>query len=130
FSVNANGLMRLGSNQVSTDWTNSSTNAGANNPAIMPYWDDLHTGVGGSVRYVVTGTAPNRILKVEWFVTVPRNTSGNADGRFQAWLYESTNVIEFVYGALAANTTNSGYTIGIATSSSVYNTVNGSHGNS
>ncbi len=124
FSVNANGLMRLGSSAVGTSFSNTTTNAGTNSPALMPYWDDLATGTNGSVRYVVTGTAPNRILKVEWFVTVPRATGGTAAGRFQAWLYENTNVIEYIYGSgMVANTTNSGASIGLAASSTLYHSV-------
>jgi hypothetical protein len=127
FSVNANGLMRLGSTAASsssTGYTNSATNAGSNTPAIMPYWDDLHTGVGGKVHYLLTGTAPNRSLIVEWFVTVPRSTTASANAKFQCKLDETTNVVTFTYGSgMVANTTNSGASIGLATSSTVYNNV-------
>ncbi|MDY0090335.1 MAG: GEVED domain-containing protein, partial [Flavobacteriaceae bacterium] len=120
FSVNANGLMRLGATAVTNQWANTATNAATNSPAIMPYWDDLATGTGGSVRYKVSGTAPNRILIVEWFVTVPRNTLGAANARFQAWLHESNSAVQFVYGSgMVTNT--GGYTIGLATSATVYN---------
>jgi subtilisin-like proprotein convertase family protein len=124
FSVNANGLLRLGGTVVSTAWTNSASNANTNSPAIMPYWDDLSTGSlsgGGKVHYKITGTAPNRILIIEWFVTIPWS-SGTPAAKFQCWLYETTNVVRFLYGSgVAANS--SGYTIGIATSSTAYNTV-------
>ncbi len=124
FSANANGLMRLGATRVTTQWDNTAANANTATPVVMPYWDDLATGTTGTVRYVVTGSAPNRILVVEWFVTVPRNTSGAANARFQVWLHETTNVIDFVYGSgMVANSANAGATIGLATSTTVYNTV-------
>ena len=127
FSANANGLLRLGATAItsgSTSYTNTAANAGSQNPAIMPYWDDLATGVGGKVHYVVTGSAPNRKLIVEWFVTVPRATAGTAAAKFQCSLAEGTNVVEFTYGSgMVANTANSGATIGLATSSTVYNNV-------
>ncbi|QBZ99006.1 Ig-like domain-containing protein [Flavobacterium sangjuense] len=126
FSANVNGLLRLGSTAVTTSFSNTAANAGTNTPAIMPYFDDLSTGTNGKVHYVVTGSAPNRILTVEWFVVVPRSTAtgGTAAAKFQAKLYEGTNVIDYVYGpGMVVNTANSGASIGIATSSTVYNNV-------
>lgn len=131
FSANANGFLRLGALTTtgSTYYSNSLTNAAAGAPAIMPYWDDLATGVGGQVRSLLLNTgafsAPNRRLVVEWYVTVPRNTTGNANATFQCWLDESTNVITFVYGAgMLANTANSGYSIGLCNATSQYINVN------
>ncbi len=125
FSVNSNGLMRLGSTAAVTgaaNYTNSAANANSNTPAIMPYWDDLHTGVGGKVHYLLTGTTPNQRLVVEWIVTVPRSTSGNANAKFQCWLDEGTNEIHFVYGSgMVVN--NGGASIGLATATAVYNTI-------
>lgn len=127
FSASANGFMRLGATTPATgaaNYTNSAANGASQTPAILPYWDDLATGVGGKVHYVMTGSAPNRILKVEWFVTVPRNTSGTANAKFQCWLYEGTNQIKFIYGSgMLVNTANSGASIGLITSSTLFNNV-------
>ena len=126
FSTNANALIRLGATAVTTQWTNSAANANTAAPAIMPYWDDLATGSaagGGKVHYLLTGTAPNRKLIIEWFVTVPRATTGPANARIQCVLEETTNVIQFIYNGVVANATNSGSSIGLATSATVYNTV-------
>jgi hypothetical protein len=123
FSANSNGLVRLGSVAVTNQWENTAANVGVSSPAIMPYWDDLATGTNGSVRYVVTGTSPNRILAIEWLVTIPRNITGTAAARFQCWLYEGTNQVRFIYGAgMVANVAD--YTVGLATSSTAFNTVN------
>ena len=124
FSANSNGLMRLGATAVTTQWTNSAVNANTATPAIMPYWDDLSTGAAstsGKVHYLVTGTAPNRILIVEWFLTVPINTSGTANAKFQCWLSETTNTVQFLYGSGFTSTTGSA-SVGLATSTTVYNT--------
>ena len=125
FSANSNGMLRLGAliGSGSVGYTNSAANAGSNNGAIFPYWDDISTGTsasGSAVRYVVTGIAPNRVLKVEWFVSVPLNTTGAANARFQAWLYEGSNNIEFRYGAIPVG---GSYSVGLASSSTVYNVV-------
>jgi hypothetical protein len=102
FSVSPDGWLLLGSTAAVNQFTNSVTST-TNMPKIFPYWDDLATGTTGSVSYLVTGTAPNRILKVQWFVTSPRNTVGAANATFQAWLYETSGIIEFRYGTLAAS---------------------------
>lgn len=110
FSVSSNGLIRLGGTAVSTTFTNGiATNA--DNPKIMPMWDDICTGTGGWVKYVVTGTAPNRILKIEHYGRMDATETSASNSTFQTWFYEGTNVIEFVYGT-GSNPV--GATIGIA----------------
>ncbi len=122
FSVNANGLMRLGVAAVSTAFSNGIATT-TNDPQIAPYWDDLWIGNNGKVHYKLVGSAPNRKLVVEWQnEQVPRVTAATAGaGTFQAWLFESTGVIEFVYGSgMAANSANSGYTVGLGTSATSF----------
>jgi hypothetical protein len=97
FSVTPDGFLKLGSPATTSQFSNSITST-SNLPKVFPMWDDLATGTNGHVRYVVTGTAPNRILKVQWFVTIPRNTAGPANSYFQTWLYEATGVVEHRYG--------------------------------
>jgi hypothetical protein len=96
FSVSPDGFMKLGSTPATASPSN---NVYSGTIQLFPFWDDLATGTNGSVSYVVTGTAPNRILKVQWLVTVPKAAAGTANSTMQAWLYEGTNVIEFRYGA-------------------------------
>jgi len=102
FSASPDGFLKLGSPAASSQFSNSITST-TNIPKLFPYWDDLATGTGGSVSFVVTGSGPNRILKIQWFVTIPRNTAGAANSTMQAWLYETTNVIEFRYGTVGGN---------------------------
>lgn len=102
FSVTPDGFLKLGPPVAVSQFTNSITST-TNIPKLFPYWDDLATGTTGNVTYVVNGTAPNRILVVQWFVTIPRNTTGPANSTMQIWLYETTNVIEFRYGAVGGN---------------------------
>ncbi len=97
FSASPDGFLKLGSPAAVDQFSNSIVST-TNVPKLFPYWDDLATGVGGGVSFVVTGASPNRILKVQWFVTIPRNTTGAANSTMQAWLYETSNIIEFRYG--------------------------------
>ncbi len=122
FSVNANGLMRLGVTPVSTAFTNDLASA-TNVPQIAPYWDDQWIGNNGKVHYKVVGSAPNRKLVVEWQnEQIPRVATATAGaGTFQAWLYESTGKIEFVYGSgVAVNSANSGYSVGFGSSATQF----------
>jgi hypothetical protein len=101
YSVSPDGWILMGGAAAVADFSNQVTDP-TNIPKIYPYWDDVATGTTGNVQSVVTGTAPNRILKIQWFVTVPRATAGPANATFQCWMYEGTNVIEFRYGAMNA----------------------------
>jgi hypothetical protein len=122
FSVQSNGLMRLGSTVVSTGFTNALASS-TDNPKISPYWDDLTTGSNGYVRGLVTGTAPNRKLVIEWKTnTRVDGTSINAvtDKVFQVWLFETTGKIQFVYGAIPAGVS---YSTGIVDAAAVFASV-------
>jgi hypothetical protein len=122
FSVNANGLMRLGVAAVGTTSTNNLASA-TNVPQLAPYWDDLWIGNNGRVHYKVVGSAPTRKLVVEWQnEQIPRVAVAMAGaGTFQAWLYESTGTIEFVYGSgIAVNAANGGYSVGFGSSATQF----------
>lgn len=115
FSVNANGEMRLGNTQVGATFSNALASI-TDAPKLATYWDDLWIGFNGKVHYKTVGSAPNRKLVVEWLnMQVPRVANGSTgSATFQAWLFESTGVIEFVYGnGLGVNSANGGYTVGI-----------------
>lgn len=118
------GFFRLGGTTSTSQFSNS-LNSTTNIPKLAAIWDDLATGLGGSVRYETQGTAPNRRLVVEWFVTMPRATGGNANSTFQIVIYETTNVIEYRYGTLNAGG-NASYSLGIVNGANDYINVNAS----
>jgi GEVED domain len=106
YSASPDGFIHLAN--VATAIPDQFTNAMTitiNVPKIAPYWEDMATGTDGSVKVLTTGTAPNRIFKVQWFVTIPRLTTGAANSTFQAWLYEGSNKIEYRYGTMGATST-------------------------
>ncbi len=106
FSASPDGWILLGGAQSVSEFSNVTTST-SNIPKIYPYWDDLATGTTGSVKSLVTGSAPNRILKVQWNVTIPRATTGAPNSTFQCWLYEADNSIEFRYGTMGTPTSGS-----------------------
>lgn len=119
FSVNANGLMRLGPVAVSTVFTNSLSTA-TDNPKIAPLFEDLCTSsaaAGGTIHYKMIGSPGSRKLIVEWknmkfrsttCSSVPDNTM-----TFQAWLTEGSDRIDFVYGTFGTVAPTS-YSVGLA----------------
>lgn len=97
FSVNSNGQLRLGSTVISG--TAASPAAGVN--LIAPLSGDNSIQSTGKLHYKVTGSAPNRILVMEWKnlrVPYTSDTAGTY-GTMQALLYEN-GAIDFIYGAM------------------------------
>jgi hypothetical protein len=101
FSASTNGIISLGT--TNTAWSNSLS---SNTNVIAPFWDDLYvTGsvstsqVGTYIKYKLDGTAPNRVLTVEWIGMEQFNYPG-PNLNFQAKIYETTNKIEFLYGSM------------------------------
>ena len=98
FSANSNGAMALGNTAVGTSGT---TNGGSATALfISPFGGDAQVNATGKVHYKIVGTAPNRTLVVEWLNIEMNYNSSSADGTFQVRLYETTGVIEYVYGAM------------------------------
>ena len=60
---------------------------------IMGPWQDWHPGIGGQVRYQMSGVAPCRKLTVSWIGVPMFQCTGN-QGTFHIVIYESTNNIE------------------------------------
>ena len=98
-------------------------------PMIAPaYFSYGGTGRSGKVHYKVTGTAPNRVLTVEWndiryYYYCNSSSTTYRDrfwGTFQARLYEGSNKIEFWYGNMFENTSSYYTAIGIAQNDSRY----------
>lgn len=93
-NVSSNGYLIFDSD--SRDFTNDpipSVNTPDN--IIAPFWDDLNPSSGGQIYYLVTGTAPNRTLTIEWYQVPEYQNIGAAT--FEVTLYESSNEIVFRY---------------------------------
>ena len=98
FSANSNGAMALGNTAVGTSGT---TNGGSATALfISPFGGDAQVNATGKVHYKIVGTAPNRTLVVEWLNIEMNYNSSSADGTFQVRLYETTGVIEYVFGPM------------------------------
>ena len=126
FVLNTNGLIRLGAaapsvaniflsqdlspTQTAVDPVTSTNAADVN--LIMPFNMDLVSGTSAAeYRVITTGTAPNRVCTIQWKNVSDKTGAGTdtaptqySNFSFQAKLYETTNNIEFVYGATTPST--------------------------
>lgn len=127
FSVNTSGLMSLGRATYpypySYYWPNLST-LSSYYPLITAYWGYYAAPKSGTgkVHYKLTGTAPNRVLTVEWKDVYSFNGSSTSypGGTWQVRLYEGSNTIEFWYGSFYTSSIYYYYNIGIARSTTRY----------
>ena len=123
--VSTNGFLSF-SGAATDSNTNTQANAEARKPILFPLWDDLRCTV--KPRYITTGIAPHRRFKVEWIQQSWNNGAAGDVISFQVWLFEGTNVVEFLYsqGAVAVNNGSGGASIGIYDAGSNYLTLNNS----
>ncbi|MFN4255628.1 MAG: beta strand repeat-containing protein, partial [Saprospiraceae bacterium] len=115
FSVSTNGFLTfnvgtsaIGSGTGAYGYSNSafSSTTGTLN-ALAPFYEDLvcqgnpgtAAGLASAIKYSTTGSAPNRVLTVEW---VGMETFGNPGPNlnFQVKLYETSGAVEFAYGTM------------------------------
>ncbi|MCZ2357636.1 MAG: GEVED domain-containing protein [Bacteroidia bacterium] len=124
YSVSPDGFLRFGGIAASYQFNN--TNSSRNQPKLFPWWNNLSLGAsgqGGEIRYQLFGTAPNRVLVIQWGVTIPWSSNA-ANATFQVSLSEGTNTIQYVYGSPNTATDGSfGASIGISTSTTDFITL-------
>jgi hypothetical protein len=107
FRVSTNGWMSLSSASSASSFTNDlDVNTATRTAVLAPFWDDLvttgnpgngTTGLNQSMKWQLDGTAPNRVLTLEW-IGMERFLFASPNLNFQVKLYETSNNIEFVYG--------------------------------
>ncbi|WP_333659491.1 fibronectin type III domain-containing protein, partial [Flavobacterium sp.] len=93
--VSSNGHLIFGTSGTSSLTNDLATSTSAQRPGLAPLWDDLQCTAG--ISYLVSGTAPNRVLTIEWLNMEWNYASNTAVVSYQVKLYETTNVIEYVY---------------------------------
>src|SRR6185436_9349368 len=141
FTFNYNGTNYTSIKPCANGWASFSTTALANNvdtwtnnlvtgpaanqrPFIAPLWDDNDMVANGAVSYQLSGTSPNQVLTIEW-----KNAKWDFNATvgvisFQVKLYETTNIIEFIYkqeaGSISPN--GGGASIGLTATGTGNNT--------
>lgn len=104
FVANSNGSIRLGSINPTSAYSPISTSSNSN--AIAFFARDGKTG--GAVVYALTGSAPNRILTIEYPNFYPAYGSTTSFITAQIKLYETTNIVKIIYGNSTLTTSYTG----------------------
>lgn len=118
--ISTNGFISFGAALTTWGFTNNLSTGPAGSttarPLAAPLWDDMDVQATTNIQYLTVGSSPNKVFIVQWS-NVKWNfgaTAGTMD--FQVRLYETTNVVEFVYnqlgGALNAATASIGLAAG------------------
>ena len=130
FGVNNNGWISLGMSSlgaaaVNMNSTSSYTPTRSTSTAVTDdlvarisgLGRDLQAQVGSTLRYELTGTAPNQVLVIQ-FKNYKKfgATAGTDNFNFQIRLKETSNLVEIVYGTQVNNATSSTYDVGLRAS--------------
>jgi hypothetical protein len=101
FSASSNGAIRLGGAVSASQYVLGT----AGQTLLGCLVSDNIVSNTGRVHYKVTGSAPSRVLTVEFLnETIIYDGAGtSADGTCQVRLYENTGVVELVYGTMKRN---------------------------
>jgi hypothetical protein len=116
-AINTNGWISFGKSSLTPSVNNASTSAYtplASTATITPsilrnriaaVGRDLQAQPGASIRYKVLGASPNQIYVLQWENFKRFGTTGTGDTlNFQIRLYETTNVVEVVFGTMKFGT--------------------------
>ncbi|MCT4580503.1 MAG: T9SS type A sorting domain-containing protein [Flavobacteriales bacterium] len=112
----SNGFISFASGASSSTTNDLDNTSAVRRPLLAPLWDDLDgSATGGSTAaYVVTGTAPNRVFTFEFLNWEWRFGSSDPVVSFQVKLYETTNVVEYVYRSETGTPNTPSASIGIS----------------
>ena len=132
FSVSTNGYLTLNTGTAATGgsgaygFTNSTfSTAGSTVTTLAPFYDDQQTAgnlstladLNASLKYLTTGTAPNRVLTAEWINMQDFSTTSTSSFNYQVKLYEADGHIEYNYGPMtlanSGTVTTMSYSLGI-----------------
>jgi Lamin Tail Domain len=113
FAASTNGLLIMGQ---TTNGTGLSSNALASTlNTIAALWDDNNM-TGGTVQYSTTGTAPTRVLTVQYtgMHVAGSGSTTNPTIDLQILLYETSNRIQIIYGNTSATLSSPTASIGLS----------------
>lgn len=124
FQASSNGWMMLLKSGDPAITDNAANSLPINNidnpnftPIIAPLWDDLKQNGVNPTFFIIsrtTGTAPNRVLTIQW-PNMRWNKSASAGViSFQVKLYETSNQVQFIYNNEPAAVVNGSASIGIS----------------
>lgn len=120
-----NGWLSFKATTLTTFSNNLSVNSAGLDSIIAPMWDDLvvkgnlAANLSTSIKYQTEGTAPNRVFIAEW-IGMERFGQLGPNLNFQVRLYETSNVIETVYGTMDPANSSFTYSLGLRSNNTNY----------
>jgi len=108
--VNTNGTVNFSDEYASTSNTNLPSASNADN-LIAVFWDDLDPGDNGEIYVQTFGTAPSRYTVIQWHEVDFFSGDGSTINA-QAVLYETSNLVQLLYGTSITGTTTGGRATG------------------
>lgn len=115
FGVSTNGYIKLGnlpSFSMSSNTYYQDIQATGDGLLISALNYDLQGQTGSSLQYSLSGSAPSRVLTVQWFGFRSYNQTGD-NYNFQIKLYEDSSKVEFCYGTFTHNSTSETARVGL-----------------
>lgn len=102
--ISSNGYLDIGTaNNPAQPWVNTALpSAGQPNGIAAAWWDDLNPGGATKVFTQTVGTAPDRVLVVEWLDVAPFTPGSTSGVTFEIQLEETTGAITFAYRDVTA----------------------------
>ncbi len=98
-SASTNGFAAFG--LITTPgFSNNIIAAGTGRPLLAPFWEDISLAGVTDLQYTTTGAAGSRVFILQWANTFLDFAANDTSLSFQLRLYETTNVIEFIYNQL------------------------------
>jgi hypothetical protein len=108
------GVIGLGPLAPSVGTVNLNQIAASNAPLLAPFWNNnaFSPATGPNLRSTVVGTAPNRCFVFEWrLISTNSGYFTGGDLVFQTRLYETSGIVEYVYGNMALTAGNVSTTV-------------------
>jgi hypothetical protein len=120
FGVTANGIITLGVVPGTTVYALPNSTV----PTISAFANDMQMGSDGKIEAKVFGAYPNRVLVIQWTKVGIRYSVTTGTATFQVRLYESSGLVEFVYGSMTTNSsTPTSYYVGFSINTTANNVI-------
>ncbi|MGC4041419.1 MAG: fibronectin type III domain-containing protein [Flavobacterium sp.] len=107
YFATSNGIVQLGSSAVISGSTYTAGSGTLAAPRFSAFNGDLGTGTNGGIVGKMIGTAPNRCYVIEFQNMNTMWSAYTNDSTWQVRFYETTGVVEYVYGTMYILSTSS-----------------------
>jgi hypothetical protein len=98
-SASTNGFAVFGT-ITTPEFSNHIATGGTGRPLLAPFWEDITLANKTDLQYTTTGVAGSRIFILQWDNVFFDFGANDTSLSFQLRLFETSNVVEFIYNQL------------------------------